>query len=110
MSRHIRWIGLALGLVVGTRAGAADYTGTIDMLEVWESGNVAFTLNPAPGAGACAQQFVINKNMQGARNLFAAVLAAKKTGTPIRVVTSGCGPAFEYGSTYNLPLYIYVHD
>jgi hypothetical protein len=101
--------GILAALGVVSSAYAADYTGTISMLEVWDNGNVAFRL--APEATTCNTQFVINSSSLGLKNLYAAVLAAKKTGTPIRVVTYACGPADGFGgSSYNIPVYIYELD
>jgi phosphoglycerate-specific signal transduction histidine kinase len=83
------------------------YSGTVAMLEVWANGNVAFTLNAS--VPTCNGQFVINASLaQAAKNIYAAVLAAKKTGTPIRVITSACGTADNYGGNYNLPDFVYA--
>jgi hypothetical protein len=90
-------------------ASAAEYTGTVAMLEVWSNGNVAFSLSVA--APTCNQQFVLNKSNPGTKNLYAALLAAKHTGRPIRVITeASCGPAEGYGGSYNLPIYVYALD
>lgn len=89
-------------------AHADVFLGTVSMLEVWRNGNVAFTLNTS--VGTCNQQFVINASAPGAKNQYAAVLSAKTTGRRIRVDTSGCGPADNYGSSYNIPEYIQVQD
>jgi len=90
-------------------ASADSYTGTVSMLEVWRNGNVAFTLSTA--AGTCNGQFVINKTADGAKNQYAAVLAAKTSGRSVRVeTTASCGPAENYGGSYNIPEYIYVES
>jgi hypothetical protein len=101
---------VALCLVLATQgARSADYTGTVAMLEVWDNGNVALTLNSS--VPTCNQQFVLNASSPGFKNLYAAVLAAKKSGAPIRVYTNGCGPADGAGgSSYNIPAYLYVLD
>src|SRR6185437_13383315 len=86
-------------------AWADDYTGTVSMLEVWASGNVAFQL--ATSTPTCNGQFILNASSPGFKNLYAAVLAAQSRGAAVKVTTSGCGPADGYGGNYNLPLYIY---
>src|SRR5690349_13682917 len=103
-------LALAAWISVVSIARADNFTGSIDMLEVWKSGNVAFTLTTS--TGTCNGQFMINGTTgdPGAKNIYAAVLAAKKTGSPVRVYTSGCGPADGYGGNYNLVLYLYVLD
>jgi hypothetical protein len=85
---------------------AADITGTVAMLEVWRNGNVAFTLS-AP-ISECNQQFILNVSSPGTKNMYAALLAAKKTGAPVRVYTGGCGLAEQYGGSYNIVEYLYV--
>jgi hypothetical protein len=75
------------------------------MVEVWTSGNVAFTLSPA--ASGCNGQFVLNASSPGFKNQYAALLAAKSQGSAIKVITSGCGTADGYGGNYNLPTYLY---
>ena len=89
-------------------AYADNFSGQVAMLEVWRSGNVAFTL--ATSVPTCNSQFILNASDPGFKNLYAAVLAAKKTGTPIQVSTSGCGPADNYGASYNIVTYLYVLD
>jgi hypothetical protein len=88
---------------------AYDVTGTVDLLEVWNNGNVAFTLNPP--ASYCNNQFILNgSSASGAKNQFAAVLTAKTTGKQLRISYYGCGPADNYGGNYIIPSYIYVQD
>lgn len=85
-------------------ARADTFEGSASMLEVRDNGNIAFTLNPV--AGTRNSQFILNKSWDGAKNLHAALLAAKARGAPVRVVTGGCGPAEPYGGNYNLPVYL----
>ena len=89
------------------------FTGTIDVLEIWKTGNVAFTLSPTV-ASFCGGQFVVNASAPGSRNLVATLIAAKSAGKPIRIVSyvdvSGCITADGYGGTYIDPNYIYLMD
>lgn len=96
--------------LAGAPALAFDYTGNISMLEVWKTGEVAFILTPA--VGTCNGQFIINPTWgDAAKSLYAAVLAAKSKGAPIRVITGSCGPADAMpSSSYNVPIYLYVLD
>src|SRR5687767_3285877 len=102
-------LAVALSLA-GVPALAADYTGNINMLEIWRTGEVAFTL--ATTVGTCNSQFIINPSWNdAAKSLYAAVLAAKSKGAPIRVITGSCGPADAMpSSSYNVPVYLYVLD
>jgi hypothetical protein len=106
----IRTILAVASLLGGEAALAADYTGNINMLEVWRTGEVAFTI--AATVGTCNGQFIINPSWNdAAKTLYAAVLAAKSKGVPIRVITSTCGPADAMpSSSYNVPIYLYVLD
>jgi len=107
----IRLFALVLIAFIAKSASAsADVTGTVAMLEVWRSGNVAFTLTVSSGTPACNGQFILNFNDADTKNRYAAILAAKKTGSQVRVVSEGCGEAYGYGSSYNLVLYLYVLD
>ena len=94
----------------GTPALAADYTGNVTMLEVWRTGEVAFTLETS--VGTCNSQFIINPSWgDAAKSLYAAVLAAKSKGSPIRVITGSCGAADAMpSSSYNVPIYLYALD
>jgi hypothetical protein len=85
---------------------ADDVTGTITQLEVWRSGNVAFTLSE--NIESCNGQVILNLSDPGFKSMFATLLAAQATGQPVRVVTTGCGPAENYGGSYNIPAYIYA--
>jgi hypothetical protein len=91
---------------------AADYTGTISQLTAWVTGNVDFKLAlTSTGEPPCNGQFILNRSDPGTKNMYAALLAAKKTGTPVRVTSTACGPAENYnGGDYNLVTYIYVLD
>lgn len=96
--------------MLATQTALADYTGTITQLEVWVTGNVAFTLGPS-ATPPCNGQFILNRSDDGTKNMYAALLAAKKTGTPVSITSTTCGPAEGYGaSNYNLVTYIYVLD
>jgi hypothetical protein len=48
------------------------------MVEVWNSGNVAFT--PLPVAIACNGKFTLNAPSPGFENQYAALMAAKSLG------------------------------
>ena len=98
----------ALCLASGS-ACAAQYTGLVSILEVWRNGNIAFTLSPAiPG---CNSQVILNASAAGTRNQYAALLAAKKSGSQVSVYVSGtCIAAEGYGGGYHDPLYIYALD
>ena len=91
--------------LLASKAQAGDFTGTIDWMEVWRSGNVAFTLTPA--ITSCNGQVILNLSDPGLRSMFATILAAKEAGHAVRIYTNACGPAEGYGGNYNLPLYIY---
>ena len=91
--------------LLASSAQADDFTGTIDWMEVWRSGNVAFTL--APAITSCNGQVILNLSDPGLKNMFATILAAKEAGHAVRVHTSGCGAAEGYGGSYNVPLYVY---
>ena len=109
LMKATRLAALALSLVSGP-VFATTYTGTVSMLEVWESGNIAFTL--ATSTPTCNGQFILNASAPGAKNQYAAVLAAKAKGSQVTVYVSGnCTPADGFsGSSYNEPLYIYPLD
>jgi hypothetical protein len=91
--------------LLSSEVRAGDFTGTIDWLEVWRSGNVAFTLSPA--ITSCNGQVILNLSDPGLKNMFATILAAREAGRAVRVYTTACGPAEGYGGSYNIPLYIY---
>ncbi len=89
---------------------ALSVIGKVDMLEVWKTGNVAFTLHTT--VSECNGQFVLNYSENGTQKMYAAVLAAKVSGKSISVnYNDSCGVAENYGaSPYNIPKYLYVRD
>lgn len=98
---------MAALLSLSATAYAIDITGTVAMLEVWRNGNVAFTLSTP--TTSCNGQFVLNTSEPGTKNRYAALLAAKKTGSQVRVYSSGCVEAENYGAAqYNPVDYLYV--
>jgi hypothetical protein len=82
--------------------------GTVAMLEVWKSGNVAFTLSPS--VSTCNGQFILNRSDPGTRNQLATLLTAKATGRTVRVHSSGCIAADDYGHSYNSVAYLYLQE
>lgn len=96
-----------VGCAVASLAFAASHTGQVTTLEVWTSGNVAFTL---AGATPCNGQFILNVSSAGTKNQYAALLAAKQSGKPVRIYSGSCGPAEGYGGNYALVDYLYVED
>lgn len=100
----VRWVFCVLTFLSCTVA-AGDFTGTIGWMEVWRSGNVAFTLSPA--IPSCNGQVILNLSDPGLKSMFATILAAKEAGHAVRIYTTDCGPAEGYGGSYNIPLYIY---
>ena len=105
---------LCASLSVASIAHAyVTYSGTVNMLEVWKTGNVAFTLTPAVTA-FCGGQFIVNVSAPGARNLIATLLAAKAAGKIVRVTSyvdgNGCIGADGYGGAYIDPTYVYLMD
>ena len=99
-----------LGLVAATSANAAvGFSGTVTWMEVWRNGNVAFRLSDSASTGTCNGQFILNASDPGTRNQYAALLAAKKTGSAVSVYSYlPCGPAENYGSSYIIVDYLYV--
>ncbi len=89
---------------------AGTVTGKVNMLEIWENGNVVFTLDTA--VTACNGQFVLNFSSNGTKNIYSALLAAKMSEKSVRVIYSDtCGLADNYGQLqYNIPIYVYVND
>ena len=96
---------LCLFTFFSSNARAADYTGTINWMEVWRSGNVAITLSPA--IPSCNGQVILNLSDPGFKTMFAAILAAREAERSVRISTYACGPADGYGGSYNIPMYIY---
>lgn len=100
---------IAILLLSSTTVSAGNATGKVNMLEVWKTGNVAFRLEPS--VTACNTQFIINYSENGAKNMYAAVLAAKVNGKTVTVTyEDSCGLAENYGGEYNIPKYILVND
>jgi hypothetical protein len=91
-----------------------SYSGKVSWLEVWTTGNISFRLEGVSNtcAPANAHTFVINRSAVGAKNVYAAILAAKLAGVPITAWSSGCGPAETYGGStlYVQVDYTYVLD
>jgi len=103
----MKGLGIALGMSVSAAALPANFSGAVTMLEVWPSGNVAFTL-AVPGP--CNGQFIVNVSSMGAKNMYAALLASKEAGRTIRVSQTVCGPADGYGGNYAVVDYLYPED
>jgi hypothetical protein len=103
---------LAAALAVSTPAIAdVSYTGTIEVIEVWKQGNVAFRLSGITGTCANNNWMVVNKSAPGAKNMYAALVASKLAGKAIKVAAFGCAPAEEYGTTPYLVIdYLYMID
>ena len=106
MRKQLLFTTALLALGTSSSALATNFTGTVDMLETWPSGNVAFTLNGA--TGPCNGQFILNHSSAGTKNLYALLLAAKSTGKQVMVVQSTCGAADGYGGSYGLVDYLYL--
>jgi hypothetical protein len=66
---------------------SVNFTGKIDWVEVWATGNIAFTMIPAI-SGTCNGQFIVNASMPGAKALIATVLSSKAQGKQIRVAST----------------------
>ena len=108
MRRLMPVLALLLGLSASStlvQAQAASYSGNITWLEVWKIGNVAFRLD-APNP-PCNGQFVLNKSDPGFKNLYGALIAAQLAGKRVRVYTSSCIPAENYGGNYIEVSYLY---
>ena len=101
---------MSLGIAPSANAQAATYTGLVEWLEVWTNGNVAFRLAGVSGTCTSHQTFVLNHSAPGTKNQYAALLAGKHAGKPIRIYSSGCGPAENYGNSYVQVDYLYVQD
>jgi len=95
MSRvsFVAFAAVALASLSST-AHAGIFTGTVNLLEVWPNGNVAFTINGA--TLPCNGQVIINQNVVGNKNLFASLLAAKHANKQVRIDTAACAPAQGY--------------
>src|SRR5262245_36006501 len=110
--RKLQLFTTAAALLATTLASAANYTGTVTWVEVWRIGNVAFRLSDPASAAGCNGNgtFILNATDAGAKNLYAALLAAKKTGTVISVSSGACVSA-DYtggGNVYMIVDYLYL--
>lgn len=108
---------LASGLVQAqtvTVPQTQSYSGRVSWLEVWTTGNISFRLEGVSNtcAPANGHTFVVNRSAVGAKNVYAAVLAAKLAGVSITVWSSGCGPAETFGgqTLYAQVDYTYVNN
>ena len=100
-----------LWLSMSMPAIAEQFTGYVSILEVWNNGNVAFSLITSPAMSRCNNQFILNKDDAGTKNQLAVLLAAKRTNTPVSVYTDGpCITAANYGGNYNWPQFLYALD
>lgn len=97
-------------LLSNVARGETNHLGTITWMEVWRIGNVAFRLSDATSASTCNGQFILNVSDPGMKNQYAALLAAKKTGSSVRVLSGACRPAENYGGNYIGVDYLYVTD
>ena len=108
-TRIVASIALITTALASISARAANISGTVDMLEVWTTGNVSFTLSTA--VGSCNGQFILNVSNPGTKNIYAMLLAARHAGKQVRVYTSDvCIAADGLGGSYNQPLYVYAVD
>lgn len=96
------------GILRAAHGYATNYTGRVNWIEVWSSGNVAFTMTGVT-VPCTLQQFIISKSSDGAKNLYAMLLTAKATGQSIMVVQSTCGPADGGGGNYGVVDYLYSY-
>jgi len=106
-------LGSAIALTIGSvaQAQSASYNATIEIIEVWRNGNVAFRLNGVSGTCGSNNWMVLNKSWDGTKNMYAALIAAKLADRPVRVYSSGCAPAENYTPTpYVLVDYLYIAD
>jgi hypothetical protein len=87
----------------------AYYTGHITSIEVWKTGNVAFSMYVHGTAGIpCNGQLILNKSDPGFKNQYAAVVAAKLADKPVRVYVGTCVAAEGYGASYAEVSYLYI--
>jgi len=99
---------VALGLMISTQASAANHIGTINWIELWSNGNVAFTLNGTSPACTPAH-FILNVSSPGTKNRYALLLALKAQGTTVTIVSSGCGPAEGYSPSAQYAIVDYMY-
>lgn len=105
---HIALVVAAVSLVTPAYA-YTSFNGKVDMLEIWATGNAAFTLTP-PATGLCNNQFIVNFSYPGARNLIATIITAKALNRPVTVSTYGCIAADGYGGSYIRVDYLYLRN
>jgi hypothetical protein len=105
---RVRAMLLSLGVLCAVQSHAVNHTGQINWIEVWPSGNVAFTMTGVT-VSCSLQQFIINKSNDGAKNLYAMLLTAKAMGQSIMVSQSICGNADGGGSGYAIVDYMYSY-
>jgi hypothetical protein len=99
---------IAIATLLSSQCLAANYIGTIEWIEVWPNGNVAFRMtNAAPPCSP--QQFILNASKPGTKNMYALLVALKAQGTTVTVSSSSCGPAEGYGSNYAIVDYMYYY-
>jgi len=110
LSRLVR-TGIISGaiLISGAAHAAFFITGTVTTLEIWRIGNVVFELSTA--TSTCNGQFIINASDPGLKNEYAALLAAKRSGTAVKVFSASCVSPENYsGTDYNRVDYLYPLD
>jgi hypothetical protein len=105
---RVKAVLLSLGALYAAQGQAANHTGQINWIEVWPSGNVAFTMTGVT-VPCTLQQFIINKSNEGAKNLYAMLLTAKAMGQSIMVSQSTCGNADGGGGGYAIVDYLYSY-
>ena len=100
---------VASTLLLSAVAHAGTFiAGTVTVLEVWQNGNADFQLSTA--TTSCNGSFILNASDPGFKNEYAALLAAKRTGSPVKVFTTACVAADNYGDSYNNVVYLYPQD
>jgi hypothetical protein len=107
--REIQLLVASTMLLSAVAHAGFSITGTVTWLEVWRTGNVDFQLSTA--TTNCNGYFILNASDPGFKNEYAALLAAKRTGTPVSVFSTACVAADNYtGSLYNSVDYLYPQD
>lgn len=92
---------------LGAQAVPNYWTGEVAMLETWPNGHVAFTLNtPTP---PCGQQFVLNFNNAGFKNMYALLLTAKASGRTVKAYVGSCGTIDNGTFNYAHVTYLYLN-
>lgn len=99
---------LLAALLMAAPSFSANYVGTIDWIEVWPNGNVAFKLKNTT-LPCNPQQFILNASQPGTKNMYALLVALKAQVTTVTISSSTCGPAEGYGSNYALVDYMYYY-